>query len=80
MVSEDQVPLSICCCNVSCRQCIVVRCFVCGYYDGILIETAKFSDNIRVTENGIVSGVERVLKSTNMLRIRTSGNHMIRSK
>ena len=37
-------------------KCIVVGCFVCGDYDKILMETGKFSDNIRVTENGLVSG------------------------
>ena len=42
-------------------KCIVVECFGCGDYDTILMETGKFSDNIRVTENGLVSGVERVL-------------------
>ena len=46
-------------------KCIVVRCFVCGDYDIILMETGKFSDNIRVTETGLVSGVDRVLKSSN---------------
>ena len=46
-------------------KCIVVRCFVCGDYDKILMETGKFSDNIWVTENGLVSGVDRVLKSSN---------------
>ena len=45
--------------------CIVVGCFVCGDYDKILMETGKFSNNTRVTENGIVSGVDRVLKSSN---------------
>ena len=43
------------------HKCIVVGCFVCGYYDKILMETGKFSDNFRVTENGLVSGVDRVL-------------------
>ena len=42
-------------------KCIVVGCFVCGYYDKTLMETGKFSDNIRVTENGLVSGVDKVL-------------------
>ena len=46
-------------------KCIVVGCFVCGDYDKILMETGKFSDNIRDTENGHVSGVDRVLKSSN---------------
>ena len=41
-------------------KCIVVGCFVCGDYDKILMENGKFS-NIRVTENGLVSGVDRVL-------------------
>ena len=40
---------------------IAVGCFVCGDYDKILMETVKFSDNIRVTENGLVYGVDRVL-------------------
>ena len=31
-------------------KCIVVGCLV---YDIILMETGKFSDNIRVTENGL---------------------------
>ena len=44
-------------------KCIVVGCFVCGDDDKILMETGKLSDNITVTENGIVSGVDRVLKS-----------------
>ena len=43
-------------------KCRVVGCFVCGDYDKILVETGKFSDNIRVTENGLLSGVDRVLK------------------
>ena len=46
-------------------KCIVVGCVVCGDYDKILMKTGKFSDNIRVTENGLVSGVNRVLKSSN---------------
>ena len=39
-------------------KCIVVGCFVCGDYDKLLMETGKFSDNIRVTENGLVSGTK----------------------
>ena len=46
-------------------KCVVVRCFVSGDYDKILMETGKFSDNIRVTENGRLSCVDRVLKSSN---------------
>ena len=34
---------------------------VCEDYDKILMETGKFSDNIRVTENGLLSDVDRVL-------------------
>ena len=44
---------------------IVVRSFVCRNYDKVLIETGKFSDNLRVTENGLVSGVDRAFKSSN---------------
>ena len=43
---------------------IVVRCFVCRNYEKVLKETGKFSDNIRVTENGLVSGVDRMFKSS----------------
>ena len=42
-------------------NCVVVACFVCGGYDIILMETRNSSYNIRVTDNGIVSGVDRVL-------------------
>ena len=42
-------------------KCIVVGCFVCGDYDKSGMETRKFFDNLRVTENGLVSGVDRVL-------------------
>ena len=43
---------------------IVVRCFVCRNYDKVLMETGKFCDNIRVTKNGLVSGVDRMFKSS----------------
>ena len=46
-------------------KCIVIRSFVCRNYDKVLIETGKFSDNFRVTENGLVSGVDRAFKSSN---------------
>ena len=46
-------------------KCMVVGCFVCRDYDKILMETEKFSNNTRLTENGLVSGVDRVLKSSN---------------
>ena len=46
-------------------KCIVVRSFVCRNYDKVLMETGKFSDNLRVTENGLVSGVDRAFKSSN---------------
>ena len=42
-------------------KCIVVGCFVSWDYDKILMETGKFSDNIRITENGLVSGVDSAL-------------------
>ena len=43
---------------------IVVRCFVCMNYDKVLMETGKLCDNIRVTKNGLVSGVDRMFKSS----------------
>ena len=46
-------------------KCIAVGCFVCGDYDKILMKTGIFSNNLRVTGNGLVSGVDRVLKSSN---------------
>ena len=39
---------------------IVVGFFVCGDYEKILLETGKFSDNISVDKNGLVSGIDRV--------------------
>ena len=45
-------------------KCIVVRCFVCRNYDKILMETGKLCNNIRVTKNGLVSGVDRMFKSS----------------
>ena len=43
---------------------MVVRCFVYRNYDKVLMETGKLCDNIRVTKNGLVSGVDRMLKSS----------------
>ena len=45
---------------------IVVRCFVCRNYDKTLMETGKqwVCDNTRVTKNGLVSGVDRMFKSS----------------
>ena len=43
---------------------IVVRCFVCKNYDKVPMETGKFWDNIRVNKNGLVSGVDKILKSS----------------
>ena len=42
-------------------KCIFVGYFVCGDYDKIFMDTGKFSDNISVTENGLLSGVDKVL-------------------
>ena len=46
-------------------KCIVVRSFVCRNYDKVLMEPGKLSENLRVTENGLVSGVDRRFKSSN---------------
>ena len=46
-------------------KCMVVRGFVRRNYDKVLMETQNFSDNLRVTENGHVSGVDRVSKWSN---------------
>ena len=43
---------------------IVIGCFVGRNYNKILMETGKFMDNIRVTKNGLVSGVDRMFKSS----------------
>ena len=58
-------------------KCIVVGCFVCGDYDKFLMETGKFSDNIRVTENGLV--LTECL-SRRILRFRTSAIDLIHSE
>ena len=46
-------------------KCIVVRNFVCRNYDKVLMETGKFSSNLKVTENGLVSGVGKAFKPSN---------------
>ena len=46
-------------------KCIVVRSFVCRNDDKVLMKTRQFSDNLRVTENGLVSGVDRAFQSSN---------------
>ena len=43
---------------------IVVRCFVGRNDSKILMETVKLFDNIRVTTNGLGSGVDRMFKSS----------------
>ena len=53
----NEIPLA--------NKCIVVRSFVRRKYDKGLMKTGKFSDNLRLTENGLVSGVDRVFKSSN---------------
>ena len=40
-----------------------VLCFVDRNYDKVLMEAGKLCDNIRVSKNGLVSGVERMFKS-----------------
>ena len=39
--------------------------FVGRNYDNVLMETGKFSGNLRVTENVLVTGVDRDFKSSN---------------
>ena len=46
-------------------KCIVVRSFVRRNCDKVLMETGKFSDNLRVTESGLVAGVDGAFKSSN---------------
>ena len=43
---------------------IVIGSFVGRNYNKILMETGKFMDNIRVTKNGLGSGVDRMFKSS----------------
>ena len=43
---------------------IVIGCFVGRNYNKILIETRKLTDNIRVTKNGLGSGVDRMFQSS----------------
>ena len=42
---------------------IVIGCFVSRNYNKILMETRKLTDNIRVTKNGLGSGVDRMFQS-----------------
>ena len=43
---------------------ILIGSFVGRNYNNILKETGKFMDNIRVTKNGLGSGVDRMFKSS----------------
>ena len=45
---------------------IVIGCFVGRNYNKILMETGKLSDNIRVTKNGLGSGVDRMFQSSDL--------------
>ena len=51
----DVIPLST-------HKCINLRSFVFVNYDKVLMETGKFFDNLRVTENGLVSDVDILFK------------------
>ena len=43
---------------------IFIGCFVGMDYNKILMETGKLTDNIRVTKNGLGSGVDRMFQSS----------------
>ena len=43
---------------------IVIGCFVGRNYNKILMETGKLTGNIRVTKNGLGSGVDRMFQSS----------------
>ena len=43
---------------------MIIWCFVGRNYNKILMETGKLTDNIRVTKNGIGSGVDRMFQSS----------------
>ena len=43
---------------------IIIGCFVGRSYNKIIMETEKLTDNIRVTTNGLGSGVDRMFKSS----------------
>ena len=43
---------------------IVIGCFVGRNYNKIFMETGKLTDNIRVTKNGLGSGVDRMFQSS----------------
>ena len=58
-------------------KCLVVRSFVCRNYDKVLMETGKFSDNLRVTETCLML-TERL--SRRILRFRTSAIDLTHSE
>ena len=60
-------------------KCILIlKYLVCEGYDEILMKTVKFSDNLRTTENGLDSGIDKVLES--VLRFRTSPIDLMNSE
>ena len=46
------------------NKCIVIGCSVSRNYNKIHMETGKLTDNIRITKNGLRSGVDRMFKSS----------------
>ena len=48
---------------------IVIGCFVGRNYNKILMEKRKLTDNIRVTKNGLGSGVDRVVKTRGLVEL-----------
>ena len=60
-------------------KCKVVGCFVCGDYDKIIMETGKFSDNIRVTEMDSCLVLTECF-SRRILRLRTLAIDLIHSE
>ena len=46
------------------RKDIIIGCFARRNNNKIIMETGKLTDNIRVTKNGLGSGVDRMFKSS----------------
>ena len=60
-------------------KCIVIGCFVCVDYDKILMETGKFSDNIRATKMDSCMVLTECF-SRRILSFRTSAINLIHSE
>ena len=60
----------------------LIGCLVGRNYNKILMETGKLMDNIRITKNGLGSGVDRMFQSSDSAYYHSTDriNHPVRAR